>query len=67
MKKIWKTYRKSTFGYLNEMRKSSSENNIFKQHYDNTTFNIIAPYTYWTDNINNEFDNIDLIMEFNKE
>ena len=49
------------------MSKSRSENNIFKKNYGNTTFNIIAPYTYWTDNINNEFDNVDLIMEFNKK
>ena len=33
----------------------------------NTTFNIIVPYTYRTDNINKEFYNVDLIMEFNKK
>ena len=58
-KKVCKTYRKSTFGYLNEMCKSSSENNIFKKHYGNSAFNIIAPYTYRMDNINNEFYNVD--------
>ena len=58
-KKICKTFRKSTFGYLNEMSKSSSENNIFKKHYGNSAFNIIAPYTYRMDNINNEFYNVD--------
>ena len=58
-KKVCKTYRKSTFGYLNEMCKSSSENNIFKQHYGHSTFNIIAPYTYRMDNINKEFFNVD--------
>ena len=58
-KKDCKTFRKSTFGYLNEMNKSSSENNIFKQHYGNSTFNIIAPYTYRMDNITNEMFNIE--------
>ncbi len=49
------------------MSKSRSENNIFKKNYGNTTFNIIAPYTYRTDKSNKEFYNVDLIMEFNKK